>query len=200
MGEVTFFYNPWSRAQIVRWMLEEVGAPYTIRAIDFEKGDNRTPEFLAINPMGKIPTIVHDGVTVTESGAILAYLADAFPAAGMAPAIGDPRRGSWYRWLFFTAGCLEPAAIDVMMKRPAPENPRAVGWGSFGEVLAALKQTLQGSPWLLGEQFTAADLYVAAELHWMGQFGAPGVDDPVLADFTARAIARPAFARAGGEA
>lgn len=191
--EVVFYYNPRSRAQMAHWMLEEIGAPYRIVTIDFEKGENRAPEFLAINPMGKLPTIVHRGVTVTETAAIIGYLADAFPAAGLAPAIDDPARGTWLRWLVFGASAFEPAMLDVMMKRP--EAPRgSVGYGSYEDVLGALETMLAPGPWVLGETFSAPDVYLAAELAWAASFGAPGITErPTLAAYIERARARPAF-------
>ncbi|HUR43657.1 MAG TPA: glutathione S-transferase N-terminal domain-containing protein, partial [Aestuariivirga sp.] len=99
-GKIVFYHNPQSRAAIVHWMLEEVGAGYKIRHIDLQKGDNKTPEFLAINPMGKIPVIVTEGTAITEAPAILAWLADAYPKAALAPPLGSPERGTYYRWLF----------------------------------------------------------------------------------------------------
>jgi glutathione S-transferase len=198
--EVIFYHNPRSRAQMVHWMLEELGVPYQIRHIDFEKRENRTPEFLAINPMGKLPTIVHHGVTVTETAAIIAYLADAFPAAGLAPAIDDPKRGTWLRWIVFGASCFEPALLDTMMKRP--EMPKAnAGYGSYDDVLHALEVMLEPGPWILGEAFSAADVYVGAELAWGSSFGAPDIlDRPKLAAYIEQVKARPAHQRtsAGG--
>lgn len=193
--EVIFYHNPRSRAQMVHWMLEELGAPYRIAPIDFEKGDNRTPEFLAINPMGKLPTIVHRGVPVTETAAIIAYLADAFPAAGLAPAIDDPARGTWLRWIVFGASCFEPALLDTMMKRP--EAPKmSTGYGSYEDVLHALETMLDPGPWILGDRFSAADVYVGAELAWATMFGAPGIADrPKLAAYVEQVKARPAYQR-----
>jgi len=196
--EGIFYHNPRSRAQMAHWMLEEVGAPYQIRHIDFEKGENRTPEFLAINPMGKLPTIVHRGVTVTETAAIIAYLADAFPAAGLAPALDDPKRGTWLRWIVFGASCFEPALLDTMMKR-ADVPKMTVGYGSYEDVLGALEVMLEPGPWILGEVFSAADVYVGAELTWAASFGAPGIlDRPKLAAYIERVKARPAHQKVSG--
>jgi glutathione S-transferase len=194
--DLVFYYNPKSRASMVRWMLEEVGASYTQVLVDLEKGDHKTPEFLALNPMGKLPTIVHKGVVVTETAAIMAYLADAFPGAGLAPATSDPRRGAYYRWLFFGGSCFEPAMIDVMMKRP-PVQKSMAGWGDFDDVKAALKAALATGPYLLGDQFTAADVYIGSELNWSMMFGAPGIkDEPVFTAYVDRLKARDAFKRA----
>ena len=199
--EILFYHNPRSRAQMAHWMLEEVGTPYRILPVDFAKGENRTPEFLAVNPMGKLPAIVHDGTVVTETGAIIAYLADAFPEAGLAPAPGDKARGTYLRWLFFGAGCFEPALLDRMLQRPpiAQERKAAVAWGSYEEVLHALATMLDPGPYVLGDRFSAADVYLGAELSWAGMFGAPGVkDNPVFDAYVARVAARPAYARTMG--
>jgi glutathione S-transferase len=195
--EIVFYHNPRSRSQMVHWMLEEAGAPYRIVPIDFEKGEHKTPAFLALNPMGKLPTIEHRGVVVTETAAIMAYVADAFPAAGLAPAPGDALRGPYYRWLFFGAGCIEPALLDKMMKRPEVERKSAVGWGSYEDVLATLKQALSNGPYLLGEKFSAADVYVGSELRFAMMFGAPDLKgEAVFDDYVARLGARPAARRA----
>src|SRR5215467_5657534 len=197
--EVVFYHNPRSRAQMVHLMLEEAGVPYRIVPIDFEKGENKSPSFLALNPMGKLPTIEHRGVVVTETAAIIAYIADAFPTAGLAPSPGDALRGPYYRWLFFGAGCFEPALLDKMMKRPEVERKAAVGWGSYEDVLATLKKALSNGPYLLGEKFTAADVYVGSQIRWAMMFGAPGLKgEKVFEDYVARLSARPAAKRASG--
>lgn len=195
-ADLVFYYNPRSRAQMAHWMLEEVGAPYDKVFVDFEKGEHKTPEFLALNPMGKLPTLVHKGVVITETAAVIAYLADAFPNAKLAPATSDPRRGAYYRWLFFGGSCFEPAMIDVMMKRP-PVQKSMAGWGDFDDVKATLKTALTPGPYLLGEQFTAADVYIGAELTWAMMFGAPGLkEEPVFVDYVERLKARDAYQRA----
>lgn len=197
--EITFYFNPRSRAQMVSWMLEEVGAAYRGVPLDFETAQHKTPEFLAINPMGKVPTIVHRGVVVTETAAIIAHLADLYPEAGLAPAVGDPQRGAYYRWLFFGAGCIEPALIDRMFQRPPVERKSAIGYGSYEDTLNALRVTLADRPFLLGDRFTAADLYVGAQLGWAMMFGAPDIKgDPVLEPFIGRATDRPAYRRTMG--
>jgi glutathione S-transferase len=195
--EVIFYHNPQSRSQMVRWMIEEAGAPHRIVPIDFAKNEHKAPAFLALNPMGKLPTIEHRGTVVTETAAIIAYLADTFPQAGLAPAVGDAARGAYYRWLFFGAGCFEPALLDKMMKRPEVERKSAVGWGSYDDVLATLKAALATGPYLLGDKFTAADLYIGSELNFAVMFGAPGLKgEPVIDAYLARLVARPAFQRA----
>lgn len=195
--EITLYYNPRSRAQMAKLILDEIGAPYRTVTLDLEKGEQKSAEFLAINPMGKLPTIVHRGVVVTETAAIIAYLADAFPEKKLAPSPGDPARGTYYRWLFFTAACFEPALLDKMMQRPEPANKAAVGWGSYEDVIAALKGALTPGPYLLGETFSAADLYLGSELGWAMSFGAPGLKgEPVFDDYVARISSRPAFGQA----
>lgn len=199
--EIVFYHNPQSRSSMVHWMLEEAGVPYRVVPIDFAKGEHKAPSFLALNPMGKLPTITHRGVVVTETAAIIAYIADLVPEKGLAPKPGDALRGAYYRWLFFGAGCIEPALIDKMMKRPEVERKSAVGWGSYEEVVAALKTTLGKGPYLLGETFSAADVYVGSEIRWAMMFGAPGLKgDKVFDDYIARLTARPVAQRllAGG--
>jgi glutathione S-transferase len=192
--EIVFYHNPKSRSQMVRWMLEEAVAPYRIASIDFGKNEHKAPAFLALNPMGKLPTIVHRGTVVTETAAIIAYLADAFPKAGLAPAADDPRRGAYYRWLFFGAGCFEPALLDTMMKRPPVERKSAVGWGSYEDVISTLKAALATGPYLLGDSFTAADVYIGAEISFAMMFGAPGLKgEKVFDDYVARLTSRPAY-------
>lgn len=200
IDEIVFYHNPHSRAQMVHWMLEEAGAPYRIVPIDFEKGEHKTPSFLALNPMGKLPTIEHRGTVVTETAAIIAYLADMFPQAGLAPALNDPSRGTYYRWLFFGAGCFEPALLDEMMKRPEPPQKAAVGWGSYGEVVSTLKSALAKGPYLLGDKFSAADVYVGSQIRWAMMFGASRLKgEKVFDDYVARLDARPALQRTSGQ-
>jgi len=163
--EIVFYHNPMSRGQIVHWMLEEVGAPYRIELLRLDKREHKKPEFLKLNPMGKVPTIVHRGVVVTEAGAICAYLADAFPQAKLAPPIDDPRRGTYLRWLFFGAGCVEPALIDKTFPRKETA-PSQLAWGSVEDTLNTLEYAITPGPFILGDTFSAADVYVGAELGW----------------------------------
>jgi glutathione S-transferase len=163
---IAFYHNPQSRGRIVHWMLEEVNAPYEIKVVDFDKKEHKSPEFLAINPMGKIPAIVHRNTVVTECAAICAYLADAFPSAGLAPALDDPQRGTYLRWLFFGAGCVEPAIIDHMFSRPPPSRPTAMGYGNYPDTLNTLEKAVSPGPFILGERFSAADVYVGSAIGW----------------------------------
>ena len=133
--QVVFYTNPMSRGRIVHWLLDEIGVPYETRIISFEKGEHKAPAFLAINPMGKLPAIVHRGAVVTETAAICMYLADEFPAAGLAPKIGDPQRGVYLRWFFFGAATFEPAIIDKMLARPPVERKSALSYGSYEDAV-----------------------------------------------------------------
>jgi glutathione S-transferase len=195
--EITFYTNPMSRGRIAHWMLEEVGVPYQMQVLDFDKREHKTPEYLAINPMGKVPSIVHRGVVVTEAAAICAYLADTFPKAGLAPGLEAPERGTYLRWLFFAAGCLEPALADRLFSRPPPDRPGALGYGSYADVLNALERAIAPGPFILAERFSAADVYVASAIGM-------GLKEKCLEprqgfrEYFERASQRPAFQRVNG--
>jgi glutathione S-transferase len=163
-------YHAWpSRSSMVRWMLEEVGEPYEIVQLNLKEGDQRKPSYLAINPMGKVPALKDGDTVITEVAAICCYLADAYPAAKLAPAIGDARRGPYLKWLFFGPSCLEPAMIDKTLGRlDAPRG--TVGWGDYETVVDVLKHALADTPYLLGEQFTAADIVIGAGIRWGMKF------------------------------
>ena len=166
---LTFYTNPMSRGQIARWMLEEVGAPYQQVLLDYGT-TMKAPEYLAINPMGKVPAIKHGDVVVTECAAICAYLADAFPDAGLAP---DPaQRGDYFRWLFFGAGPLEQAIVNRSLGFEVPaERARMAGYGSFEAAMDGLEHALSGKRFVAGNRFSAADVYVGAQVGWGLQFG-----------------------------
>jgi len=193
--EVVFYYNPMSRARIVHWMLEEAGAPYRMELISFDKGEHKKANFLAVNPMGKLPAVVHRGTTITEAAAICAYLADAFPAAGLAPAPTAPERGTYYRWMFFGAGCIEPAMMDRMMSRPAPSRPTANGYGCYEDTVSTLEKALTPGPYILGDRFSAADVYIGSQIRF-GMIMMKTLDPkPVFEAYIARLAERPAFKR-----
>lgn len=184
-----------SRGSIARWMLEEVGLPYDVELLQLKSGDQLRPAYLALNPMGKVPTLVHNGVAITESAAICCYLADTFPAANLAPPIGDPRRGPYLKWLFYGPSCLEPAMLDKALGR-APVGRGPAGWLDFDATLDIIGKAIAASngPWLLGNQFTAADVVIGSGLRWGTLFGAiPERAD--LAPYLARLAARPALQR-----
>ena len=169
--DLILYTNPMSRGRIARWMLEETGQPYRVEVRAFDQ--LKRPEFLAVNPMGKVPAVVHRGAVVTETGAVCAYLADAFPEAGLAPATDDSARGLYYRWMFFAAGPLEAAVTANALGLLAPSDKSAmVGYGSFDQAVETLDYAVsQGGPWLLGDRFTAADVYVGSQVDWGLQFG-----------------------------
>ena len=193
--ELVFYTHPMSRGRIVRWMLEEVGQPYRTEIMDYAT-TLKGPEYLAINPMGKIPAIRHGAAVVTEAAAICAYLADAFPGAGLAPPPGDRRRAPYYRWLFFGAGPIESVivagALGVEVK---PEQKRMVGWGDRTDALNALETAVSGRDFIAGDTFTAADVYIGAQISWGMQFGA--IDKrPAFVSYSERMQNRPAAVRA----
>ncbi len=169
--ELVFYTNPMSRGRIVRWMLEEIGEPYRAEIIEFGP-PMKSPEYLAINPMGKVPAIRHGDTVVTETGAICAYLADAFPQAGLAPEPGSRERGPYYRWLFFGAGPVDAAVTNKSLGfEPPPERRSMVGYGSHAYVLDTLEKAVSASEYLVGGRFSAADLYLGAQLGWGMMFG-----------------------------
>lgn len=193
MTDLTFWTNPRSRGAIVRWMLEEVGAPYDTVVLGYG-AEMKAPDYLAVNPMGKVPAIRHRGQVVTEAAAICAYLADAFPAAGLAPAPGD--RAAYYRWLFFGAGPVEAAVTNRALGLVVPPERRmTIGYGDFDTVIQALVRRLDESPYLAGDRFTAADVYAGSQIGWGVLFGTMP-DLPAFRDYWARISARPAHARA----
>ena len=168
--EIVFYTNPMSRGRIARWMLEEIGRPYRTVVLDFGT-TMKAPDYLAINPMGKVPAVTWRGVTVTECAAICAWLADACPEAGLAPAFDDPARGTYLRWLFFTAGPLEAAVTAKALNLLAPaEKAGMAGYGSFEQVVDALETAVSSGPWILGDRFSAADVYVGSQIMWGLQF------------------------------
>lgn len=195
MSELIFYTNPMSRGRIVRWMLEEVGQPYRTEILDYA-ASMKAPAYLAINPMGKVPAIVHGGTIVTECAAICAYLADAFPAAGLAPAPTDKWRGPYYRWMFFAAGPLEAAASNKAMGfQVPPERTAMIGYGTFGTVLDTLEGAIKGRPYIAGDKFTAADVYVGSHLAFGMQFGTIE-KRPAFETYVAGLQVRPAAKRA----
>jgi glutathione S-transferase len=193
--ELVFYTHPMSRGRTVRWMLEEVGRPYRTELREFDT-TMKAPEYLAINPMGKVPALRHGAIVVTETAAICAYLADAFPEAGLAPPPGDPRRGPYYRWLFFGAGPLEAAWTNQALGFvTAPDRSRMAGYGSLDAVLRALESALSQTEYLAGDSFTATDLYVGAQLGFGLRFGMIE-KRPVFVAYADRLAARPAAVRA----
>ena len=195
MAELTFYTNPMSRGAIVRWMLEEVGAPYETVVLDYGT-TMKEPEYLAINPMGKVPAIRHGDLVVTEGAAICTYLADAFPEAGLAPAPGSKERGPYYRWLFYGAGPVEAAIIDKALGVDVPDDKKMmVGYGSYDTVVDVLDQHFSANQWAAGNSFTAADVYLGSQIVWGTQFGTLPKRDSFDA-YVDRLTSRPAALRA----
>ncbi|ONG53809.1 glutathione S-transferase [Pseudoroseomonas deserti] len=193
--DLVFYTHPMSRGRVVRWMLEELGQPYRTELLDYG-GSMKAPAYLAVNPMGKVPAIRHGGTVVTEGAAICAYLADAFPAAALAPPPGDPRRGPYYRWLFFAAGPMEAAVVNRSLGFELPPGKeRMAGYGSYADVMNAAEQAVGQGLYLAGDSFTAADLYFGAHLGWGMQFGTIE-KRPAFEAYWARLAARPAAIRA----
>lgn len=193
--QLTFYTNPMSRGRIVRWMLEEVGAPYETVLLDYAS-TMKAPDYLAINPMGKVPAIRHGDTVVTECAAICAYLADAFPEAGLAPAPGSKERGPYYRWLFYAAGPVEAAVIDKALGVEVPAEKRPmVGYGSYEEMVDVIDRAVGENEYLAGGRFSAADVYLGSQIGWGTQFGTLP-KRPNFDAYLARIMSRPAAVRA----
>lgn len=200
MSELTLYSNPQSRGMIAHWMLEELGKPYEVVTLDYGT-TMKAPDYLKINPMGKVPALVHhagDGDrVVTEAAAICAYLADAFPDAGLLP---DARgRAPYFRWLFFAAGPVEAAIIDRHLKvEVAPEQKMMVGYGDYDAAVTALEGAMPtGEGWIAGERFTAADVYVGSAVVWGLEFGTLP-ERPGMRAYAERLKARPAYQKVHG--
>jgi glutathione S-transferase len=193
--ELVFYTNPMSRGRLVRWMLEEIGNPYRTELLDYGT-TMKAPAYLAVNPMGKVPAIRHGETVVTECGAICAYLADVFPQAGLAPPVGDPRRGAYYRWMFFAAGPLEAATTNKALGFEVPPERRGMaGYGSMADVMTAIERAVSGSDYVAGDRFTAADVYFGSQVGWGMMFGTLE-KRPALERYWARIGDRPAAVRA----
>ncbi len=191
---LVFFHNPRSRAGMTRALLEELGVDYEQRVLDFRNSEQLAPEYMAINPMGKVPAILHDGALVTETVAIFIYLADVFRSAGLAPALDDPRRGPYLRWLVFYAACFEPAVGDRALQRtpgPRVQSPYA----DFDTVMNALGTALEPGPWLLGERFSAADVLWGNALRFVTGFKLVEAT-PTITAYVERVMSRPEEQRA----
>ena len=166
MPTLTLYHAAPSRSSIVRWMLEEIGEPYDIHLLSLSRGDNRAPNYLAVNPMGKVPALKHGDAVITEAAAICAYLGDAFPRASLNVPIGDPRRGVYLKWLFFGPSCIEPAIMDRAFPRKEEARRAALGYGDFDTCMNVVANAVTRGPYLVGEQFTAADVVIGSTLRW----------------------------------
>ncbi|MGH8279668.1 MAG: glutathione S-transferase family protein [Gammaproteobacteria bacterium] len=194
VSDLVFFHNPRSRANMTRALLEELGAEYEQRILDFRHNEQLSPEYLAINPMGKVPAIRHKGVVVTETIAIFIYLADLYRQAGLAPALDDPDRGPYLRWLVFYAACFELAVSDRAMHRaPAPRMQSS--YADYDTTVKAIEQALTPGPWLLGKRFSAADVLWGNALGFVTGFKLVEAT-PVIAGYMERVLSRPAEVRA----
>jgi len=195
MQELTLYTNPNSRGRVVRWMLEELSVPYQLKVLEYGSA-MKSADFLALNPMGKVPVLTHGNVVVTEAAAICAYLADHFANKGLAPKLDSPERGTYYRWLFFAAGPFEMATSAKAYEwRIDDDNAPAVGCGSYQSTVDALETALAKGPYLCGEQFTAADIYVGSQIIWGMMFET--LDErPAFKAYADRLQAREAAVRA----
>jgi glutathione S-transferase len=192
--EITLFHAPHTRSSGTRVLLEELGAPHILRVLDMKAGEQRQPGYLAVNPMGKVPAILHGDALVTEQVAIYLYLADLFPEAGLAPVIGDPLRGPYLRWMVFYAACFEPAIVDRAMNRDSGAQMMSP-YGDYDTMLRTVVTQLRTGPWLLGERFTAADVLWGTSLTFATAFKmVPEL--PEIMAYLARFKTRPAVARA----
>jgi glutathione S-transferase len=167
---LTLYHAAPSRSSTVLWMLEELGQPFELVVLDMKKGEQREPAYLAVNPMGKVPAVKHGDTVITESAAICTYLADEFPAAKLAPAIGDPARGTYLRWMFFHGSAFEPAVIDHALKRE-PGSRQMLPYGDYDTTMNVLAGALAKGPYLLGDTFSAADVQMGSNLRWTMKFG-----------------------------
>jgi glutathione S-transferase len=195
MSDIRFYTNPQSRGQIVHWMLEELGVPYETEWLEYVE-DMKSPEYLAVNPMGKVPAIKHKNTVVTEAPAICTYLAVSYPEKGLVPAVGEPRLADFYRWMHFASGPLEMAVTARSMGwNVAEEQRRSVGFGCYEDTLDAVELAIAEAPFICGDQFTAVDVYLGSALIWGMMFGTVE-KRPSFEEYAARLQARPAAQRA----
>jgi glutathione S-transferase len=195
MAKLTLYHAAPSRSATTRWMLEEVGEPYDIHLLSLQKGEQSAPEYLAINPMGKVPALRHGDTVITEVAAICAYLADEFPARKLNVPVGTPRRGVYLKWLFFGPSCVEPAVTDHAFPRKEQARRGMLGYGDYDTVVDVLANAVAKGPYLMGDQFTAADVVIGAGVRWGMQFKLLPARPEFLA-YAERLGKRPALQRA----
>jgi glutathione S-transferase len=195
MPDLKLYHASPSRSSVALWMLEEIGEPYDIHLLSLSAGDNLKPDYLAVNPMGKVPALSHKGTIITEVAAICAYLADAFPQKKLNVPVGTPERGVYLKWLFFGPGCLEPAVTDRAAPRRDPPRRAMLGYGDFDTTMNVIAKAVEKGPWLMGEQFTAADVVIGANIRW-GTIFKLIPERKEFTDYAARIAARPAAQRA----
>ena len=195
MASLTLYHASPSRSSIALWMLEELGEPYDIELIKLSAGDNMKPDYLAINPMGKVPALKHGDTVITEVAAICTYLADEFPQKKLNVAVGTPRRGVYLKWLFFGPSCMEPAVIDRAAPRKEEARRAMLGYGDFDSTMNVVAKAVEKGPWLMGEQFTAADVVIGSNIRWGTMFKLMP-ERKEFTDYAVRIAARPAAQRA----
>src|SRR5271169_3342618 len=195
MADLTLYHAQQSRSATALWMLEEIGEPYKLEVRRFDDGSLRTPEYLAINPMGKVPALKHGDAVITEAAAICCYLADAFPQAGLNIPIDDPRRGPYLKWLFFGPGAIEPAIMDRTFPRSGEAPRGALPYGDFETTMNVVAGAVTPGPFLMGDRFTAADVVIGAGLRWGTAFKLIP-ERKEFTDYIARVADRPAAKRA----
>ena len=195
--KLVHYHAPKTRSFGTRWLLEELGSPpHELKVLNMKKGEHKTAEFLAINPMGKVPTLTADGVPVTEVGAIAIFLADLFPEAGLAPALEDPARGAYLRWIIFNHADVEPAIMDKARNiEPGGMPASALCYGTYDDTVNGIVTALSHGPYILGERFSAADVVLGGAVRWLTMFKLLP-DKPEFKSYVERLTARPAFQRA----
>jgi glutathione S-transferase len=195
LTDLTLYHAAPSRSSIARWMLEELGEPYDLHLLSLANGEQRAPGYLAVNPMGKVPALKHGDAVITEAAAICTYLADEFPQARLNVPVGDPRRGIYLKWLFFAPSCIEPAITDRAFPRKEEPRRSTLGYGDFDTVMAVVAAAVEPGPYLMGEQFTAADVVLGSTLRWGMMFGLLP-KRPEFVAYVGRLEQRPALKRA----
>lgn len=195
MAELMLYHASPSRSSIVLWMLEEIGEPYDLHLLRLSEGDQLKSDYLAVNPMGKVPALKHGDTVITEVAAICTYLADAFPAKRLNVPVGTPQRGVYLKWLFFGPSCIEPAIIDRAAPRKEEARRAMLGYGDFDTVMNVLTKAVARGPYLMGEQFTAADVVIGSTVRW-GMIFKLLPERKEFLDYAARIAARPAAQRA----
>ncbi len=191
VGKPILYHSPQTRSSGSRVLIEELGADVELKVLDMRAGEQRQPDFLAVNPMGKVPALVDDGALITEQVAIYLYLTERFPEKGLAPPVGDPLRGPYLRWMVFYGSSFEPACVDKAMKRE-PGHQGMSPYGDYDTVLRTVTDQLKRGPYLLGERFSAADVLWGGALNWMTIFGIVE-KTPEIAAYVERTTSRPAF-------
>ena len=198
MANLTLYHIAPSRSSVALWMLEEIGEPYDIHLLSMQRGTNREPAYLAINPMGKVPALKHGDAIITEVAAVCCYLADVFPKAGLNIPIGDPKRGPYLKWLFFGPGVLESAIMDRAYPRAGEPRRVALGYGDFDTTMDVVARAVTPGPFLMGDKFTAADVVIGSHLRWSTMFKLIP-ERKEFTDYVARFVDRQAAKRAQGK-